>query len=333
MSTRKRLRLLVRHFHENGLKFMLENPSNVRDLLQLLGVQLLPRIDFSHMRVVPGRFVGRDYRHLESDLVLQAPVQARPGSKQRQIVVYILIEHQSEPDRFMPLRLLEYVVMIYKRQMRDWEKEHGNLDHLHLQPVLPIVLYTGTRTWNKLGAIWELVELGDELAERIPELEPLFLNVGQTSRQVLEQQGGPFGLLLRLVQQRRTRLPVFEQTLREVVRTLETLAAEDRQRWLELLSHIAALIYNEREEAEQEPLFEKVTDSVQNDAYRREVFDMGKTIAEGLIEKGRLEGLEQGEVRTQRRVLVQVLRKKFGKLPAALVKRIEATEQLDLLKA
>ena len=195
----------------------------------------------------------------------------------------------------MPLRVLEYVVMIYKRQMRDWEKEHGSLDHLHLQPVLPIVLYTGTRTWNKLGHLWELVELGDELAERIPELEPLFLNVGQTSRQVLEQQGGPFGLLLRLVQQRRTRLPVFEQTLREVVRTLETLAEEDRQRWLELLSYIAALIYNEREEAEQEPLFEKVTDSVQNDAYRREVFDMGKTIAEGLIEKGRLEGRDVGK--------------------------------------
>ena len=64
MSNRKRLRLLVRHFHENGLKFVLENPGNVRDLLQLLGVSLLPRIDFSHMQVVPGRFVGRDYRHL-----------------------------------------------------------------------------------------------------------------------------------------------------------------------------------------------------------------------------------------------------------------------------
>ena len=80
MSNRKRLRLLVRHFHENGLKFVLENPGNVHDLLQLLGVQLLPRIDFSRMRVVPGRFVGRDYRHLESDLVLRPRCERVPAA-------------------------------------------------------------------------------------------------------------------------------------------------------------------------------------------------------------------------------------------------------------
>jgi Putative transposase, YhgA-like len=327
MSPQKRLRLLVRHFHENGLKFLLENPGNVHDLLQLLQVQLLPRIDFSQMRVVPGRFVQRDFRHLESDLVLRAPVQPPPGTEPRQLLLYILIEHQSEPDRFMPLRVLEYVVMIYKRQLREWEKEHGNLDHCRLQPVLPIVLYTGTRTWNQLGSIWELVDLGDELAQRIPELEPLFLNVGQTSEHALEQ-GGLFGLLLRLVQRRRTRLRVFEQTLRQVVSALEALADADRLRWLELLSYVAALIYNEREVAEREPLLEQVTDSVQNDKYRQEVFDMGKTIAESLRE----EGEQKGELRTQRRCLVRLLRNRFGKLPAATVRRIEATERLELLE-
>ena len=64
---------------------------------------------------------------------------------------------------------------------------------------------------------------------------------------------------------------------------------------------------------------------------------MGKTIAEHLREEGRQEGREvgrqEGEVSAQRRVLVQVLRHKFGKIPAALVRRIEATEQLDRLNA
>jgi hypothetical protein len=139
--------------------------------------------------------------------------------------------------------------------------------------------------------------------------------------------------LLRLVQQRRTKLPVFEQTMREVVRDLQTLADEDRQRWLELLSYITAMIYNERDVPERELLLEKVADSVTNDAYRREVFDMGQTIAEHLKEQGRQEGLQQGEVRSKRRWLVRLLRKRFGKVPAGLVKRIEATENLDLLDA
>jgi predicted transposase YdaD len=335
MTNRKRLRLLVRHFHENGLKFLLENPGNVRDLLQLLDVKLVPRIDFARMRVVPGRFVQRDYRHLESDLVLQAPIKA--SGKQRQILLYILIEHQSEPDRFMPLRALEYVVLIYKRQLREWEKDHGNLDQCRLQPVLPVVLYTGTRTWDRLGHVWELVELGDELGERIPRLQPLFLNVGQTSTQVLSQEGGSFGLLLNLVQQRPTRLAVFEQTLREVVRALERLADEDRARWLELLSYIGALVYNERDTPEREPLLEQVADSVQSDAHRREVFAVGQTIAEHLREEGRQEGLQKGlqkgRQETLRQLLLLLLRKQFGKVSAALVKRIEATKDPDLLQA
>jgi hypothetical protein len=60
-------------------------------------------------------------------------------------------------------------------------------------------------------------------------------------------------------------------------------------------------------------------------------------MAEHLREQGRKEGLETGvllgELRTQRQVLVQVLRHRFGKIPATLVKRIEATEQLDRLQA
>jgi hypothetical protein len=317
--SRKRLRLLVRNFQENGLKLLLENSGNVREVLQVLDVQLLPRIDFTQMRVVPGRFVQRDYRHLESDIVLQVPVRPRPGGKPRQILLYILIEHQSEPDRFMTLRALEYVVMIYKRQMRAWQKEHGTLDHFHFQPVLAIVLYTGTRTWDKLGRIEDLVELGDELAQLIPEFQPLFLNVGETSREAFEQKGGPFGLLLRLVQQRRTRLKVFEETLREVVRALEGLAEKDRDRWLELISYIDALLYHERDDAEQQPLRQTILDSVRNDRHRQEVYEMGKTGAEHL------------QILTQRRLLLRLLRNKFGKLPADVTKRIEATERLDVL--
>jgi hypothetical protein len=283
---RKRLRLLVRHFHENGLKLLLENPGNVRDFLQMLEVQLLARIDFAQMGVVPGRLVQRDYRHLESDLVLQAPVRPRSGDKHRQILLYILIEHQSEPDRLMPLRVLEYVVAVYKRQMRDWKREHGNLDHFRFQPVLPIVLYTGS-----------------------------------------------FGRLLRLILQRRTRLKVFEETLHEVVRALESLAEGDRERWSELLSYIDAMLYYEREPEEYRPLQQTVVVAVQNDVHRQEVYNMAKNMAEQLKEEGLAIGLHRGEVRTQRRLLVRLLRNRFGKVPPKLVKRIEATQRLDLLDA
>jgi hypothetical protein len=75
---RRRLERLVRHFLENGLKVLMENPGNVRDLLTLLEVRAVPRIDFAQMQVEPAQFVQRDYRHLESDVVLRAPLRVGP---------------------------------------------------------------------------------------------------------------------------------------------------------------------------------------------------------------------------------------------------------------
>jgi hypothetical protein len=141
-------------------------------------------------------------------------------------------------------------------------------------------------------------------------------------------QGGSFGLLLRLAHQRRVRLPVFEQTLREVVQGLEALGEQDRDRWLELLSYVEALIYNERDKPEQEPLIVKVADTVQNDVRRQEVYDMGQTMAEFLIEKGR----QEEKVQSRRQMLLRLLRNRFGKPPAAVAKRIAATDQLKMLE-
>jgi hypothetical protein len=72
---------------------------------------------------------------------------------------------------------------------------------------------------------------------------------------------------------------------------------------------------------------------VPDDARRREVFAMGRTIADALREKGRQEGYQEGRLKGKRDALIRVLRKKFGRVPAALLKRIEATERFDLLDA
>ena len=65
---------------------------------------------------------------------------------------------------------------------------------------------------------------------------------------------------------------------------------------------------------------------------------MDKTIAEFLHEQreyleeyGRKQGLRKGEVHARRQWLVRLLRNKFGKVPVAAIKRIEATKRLDLL--
>ena len=121
---RLRIRELVRQFKENGTKLLLEHPANVRDLLSLVHTPWLDEIDFRHTQQIKTTFIRRDYRHLESDIVLTAPLAGPRKSPGRKLLIYVLIEHQSEPDRLMPLRLADSQLQIFRYQVRQWSQTH-----------------------------------------------------------------------------------------------------------------------------------------------------------------------------------------------------------------
>lgn len=168
----------IRHFPENSFKRLLKNPGNVRDALALAGAPMLDRIDFARMKPTDATFVQSDYRHIAADLVLTAPLLPAKGKKHgRNITVYILIEHQSEPERLMPLRVLEYVIEVYKAQLRDWPRNRAERAGMLLDPVLPVVFYAGDRTWDELGTLADLIAEGQLFDTATPLMKPLFLNV------------------------------------------------------------------------------------------------------------------------------------------------------------
>jgi hypothetical protein len=325
---RTRLQAIVRQFPQNGMKLLLEDPRNVRDLLAIAGVEVLDLIDFAHMTLVPTTFVQRDYRHVEADVVLRAPLR-QPGKQRgrRRITIYILIEHQSEPDPVMAFRVLEYVVQMYRAQVREWDQHHRSFAGLRLQPVVPVVLYTGTHRWEALGRLVDLVEMGEQFVAVIPALDPHFLNLPALPANQLESEGGFFGWVLRLVQQRHARPAEFQDLLRRVVGHLEAMPAAERLRWLGLLSYVHALVYHERNPAEHGGLQEEIEASVRTDEHRQEVSAMGRTIADEL----RAQGRKEEAVRARRQVLLDQLRQRFGELPRETVAAVEATASVKQL--
>jgi hypothetical protein len=314
------------------MKLMLENPKNARDLLLFTGAKVTGLIDWDHLILVRTTFVERDYRQIESDVVLLAPLrEQRAGRSKRAIVIYILIEHQSEPDRLMPLRLLEYVVQIFKSQMRQWSRNHRSFADLRLQPVLPVVFYTGMRRWEKIGRLVDLLEMGKEFGSVTPILDPLFVNLRALQASKLESEGGFFGWVLRLVQERKARPIEFQKLMERVVQHLETMPPEERLRWLELLSYIQALVYHERDPSERQGLRETIETSLQTEEHRLEVSKMGRTIADELREEGIKKGRKEGEIRGRRQTLLRLLRKRFGEVSPQIVDTIEATEDIKQL--
>jgi hypothetical protein len=253
------------------------------------------------------------------------------------LLIYILIEHQSEADRLMPLRLADSQVQIFRYQVRQWLKTHASEAQICLSPVLPVVFYTGLRRWPEVGTLADLIERGDEFREVTPIVErPMYLNLPELPPDRLENEGGYFGWVLRLVQQRHTRIGGFRQLLRNVIQHLEVMETEDRARWLDLLSFVGAMIYHERSEGEHVELHETLEDSVSREEFRREVAKMGRTMADVLIERGRIEGQTEGRteaaIETRQQTLIRLLRRRFDDLSPEVTQAINATtttEQLD----
>jgi hypothetical protein len=325
------LRHLVRNFPENGPKLLLENPANVRDLLVLLKEPAVLDIDFAGLTVERSHFVQADYQHVALDVLLKAPFRASADQPTEALFIYFLIEHQSRPQRFFLLRLGDYVHQVYKSQKRTWDEQHDSDAGLLLDPVLPVVLYTGTRRWDRPQSLAELVRQGQRFQPLIPAFQPHFLNLHGTPPEELRQDGGFFGQVLWLVRERNADASTFRQTLKEVLTELERMPPGERTRWVEFLSYILALVYHARSPAEQQPLHEVVDRAVQADPHRQEYAKM-KTIADALKDEGRIEGKHLGALEAERAILLRLLRKRFKKVPRKVETRIAATTSLQELE-
>jgi hypothetical protein len=187
---------LVRQFASNSMKYLFRSADNVADLVRWRAPEVASRIDFAQMEVQPDTFIAPGFTALESDVLLRAPFRRR---RKEAVEVFILIENQAEPDELMTFRALRYVVMIYERQLTQWLQSHPNTRGFRFHPVLPIVFYTGRRTWQSLPTMRSLVQEGELFGGRVPQIEPVFLDLARTGEQALRSEVGMLGWVLWLI--------------------------------------------------------------------------------------------------------------------------------------
>jgi predicted transposase YdaD len=321
---------LVRGFANNSFRYLFRQGDNVADLVRWRTPKIAQSIDFSRVEVQPDTFITPGFTELESDVLLRAPWRTRSASGA--IQVFILIEHQSEPDEHAVFRAARYVMQVYDKQEKHWLSTHSNTRGLRFDPVLPIVFYSGTRTWEELTPMQQLVHHGELFGPLIPSLLPEFVNLAETEVEVLQRRVGMFGWVLWLIQQKRRKEAEFREILRRVVARVDNLHAGERARWQHLLWFAHALVYHARERPEREQLADFIRTTVRK-SEQPEVQIMGKTIAEALMEEGEAKGILKGALATRRQTLLRLLGLRFKRVPPAIKAEIEASEDSQQLDA
>jgi hypothetical protein len=154
--------------HDSSYKFLFSNPELVRDLIMgFIPDDWLHSLDCATLEKVPGSYISDDFQQREDDIVWRVKVGGD------WIYLYLLIEFQSSVDKYMALRMMVYVGLLYQ----DLIKRGDVLADGRLPPILPIVLYNGNQRWTSVTDIADLIPVVPGLVEQFkPRLKYLFID-------------------------------------------------------------------------------------------------------------------------------------------------------------
>jgi hypothetical protein len=145
--------------HDEIYHLLFGDPRLVAQLLREFAPgPWLEQHDLDDLSRLNAKFHADTGQRREGDVIWELP--RRGGGKS---YLLLLLEFQSNSDRWMALRILVYVGLLWQHLI----KENQLLPGARLPPVLPIVLYRGQSEWAVPLALRDLIGL-DELSTLWP---------------------------------------------------------------------------------------------------------------------------------------------------------------------
>jgi hypothetical protein len=323
---------LPRDLEDRLVRESLCRAENLRTFLRLAVPQWAEGFRCEGLRPLSREYFTPNWFSREADLPLQVPYQIR--DREVQALVCVFIEHQSGTDPLLPLRMLFYAVCYWMKQLHEYQDNPEGQGPFQLGPVLPIVLYTAPRPWGSNRSVRDLYQGPEEFQGFVPDWAPLFWNLSERTAQELSATREGWAQLLAVMRAENAPRTEFAQVFAGVLEVLAPLAGENLLHWQELLGWVWRYATWKRPQEERAPLQQQVQQAHPDRA--SEVQAMTQTIAQELIaqglQEGRAEGLREGELRTQRANIKQVLRIRFGSIAAELEQRLEQIQQVEVLQ-
>lgn len=301
----------MRNHHDRFFRYVFSQPEHAEgELRLLLPADVSARIDWSTLRVEPTSIIDQALAETRSDVLFSVRLD------DREVYLYLLLEHQSTADVWMPLRLLGYMLRIWERYL----DKHP--DAQKLPAVVPMLLSHSDAGWTAPLAFRDLLDLDEAMAAAlepfIPSFEPLHDDLTRIESEELHRRSmSALG-----------RLALF--SLKRARRSGDFVA--ELTRWLDVAEQIlaapngvaalgAALRYI-LDTSEANPEHVRAL-TRQLGPKGEEAFMTGAQIL-------RAEGEAKGRAEGKAEVLLKLLELKFGTLPEATVTRIRTAPVADL---
>lgn len=315
--------------HDALFRATLTHPAAARaQLLTVLPPELAALLAPEPPTVLDTSFIDDALRGTQADVVLQARLLGG-----QVVLVYLLLEHQSQPDPWMAWRLLGYLHRLWSR----WREEHPDEP---LPLVFPVVVYHGARPWGadpRLSALVQSPTPGTPYHPAPVELIYHLEDLGELPEEALTGRAllGLMKLLLKFAGRPEGVAP-------HLPRWLHTWQAAEREGGLAAMARVLCYIKEMSRPDARAPVQQFIEQA--SPAHKEEYmtwaeWDHQRGLEEGLerglergLEQGLERGLEQGQSQGRRELMRTLLTARFGALGEAHTARIATATDAELLR-
>jgi predicted transposase YdaD len=309
--------LLPRTIHDALFKKIFSNPGHAAaELRAVLPPRIVRHIEWPTLTIAQASLVSTRFKQHHGDLMFHA--RLRGG---RDALIWLLFEHQSSIDSWMPLRVLDLARGVWERWRED------NPGTRVLPAIIPVVVYHGPAPWTAATSLSELLDLSEEAGR---DLEGL----GVSCRFVLDDLSAvrdeelsaremePYPKLGLVVFKYGPDKKLAEHLVRYSVVIRALLATE---RGLEQWSRLLVYTWHVNPHLDRDEFINALRPIVGQEAERTML-----TIADKLRAEGREDGQRQGLIEGQRKLVLQLLARRFGVLPPEIEQRVAKAEMSEL---
>jgi len=295
------------------------------------------KLEKDKLILVDKSYILSDYEELESDIVYNATIG------EANIIFYVLLELQSSVDHSMPIRLLMYMVELWREILRNSEKKEIKRKSYRLPAIVPIVLYNGTKKWTCARSFKDIINESKLFGDNILDFKYILVDINRYSKEYLYEFKNIASAIFLLDQD--INAMEFLERLKNIVINFNNLTSEEKlllKGWIKNttksdeiydMNKLVEDIFNENKKEEVEIMVSNASN----------IFGKLKSdgIKEGLKE-GKKEGMKEGKKEGKAELLITQLKKRFNglsdyyannirSLPEGVIDQI-ATDIFDLEK-
>jgi predicted transposase/invertase (TIGR01784 family) len=286
--------------HDSQYKELFSNPTLISELLRsFVHEEFVMHLDFSTLKKLNAHFVTGKFRKREADLIYQINFKGNP------VYIYLLLEFQSTVDKFMSLRLLEYIVQFYKDLLKVEKRDL-------LPPVFPVVLYSGDNTWTAPVQFQKLISPTSVPKKYLPDFRYYKISVNEIPTERLYQINNAVSAIFYVENSNP------DDLAKNIQRLVELIKAEN----FEVLNVFSEWL----EQFHDSNTMTKTVSKI------RKLTEVPTMYATALKEYGK-KIYQEGAVAEQQNILIDLLKIKFGQAESTAKKVLATSNRVKLEKA